>query len=289
MASYGLILVAKIFCFVTLSAYAQDFSGKVVGVTDGDNITVLRINTPVDVRLNGIDAPEPGQPYGERAKQFVSALCFGDYITVRISGLDKYGRTLGDVILGDGRILNEELLRAGMAWHYVNYSADEGLAEIESKARLMKIGLWSDPLPVAPWEWRLRASGVSELAGQKLGLTSSLGGPMVYITVKGKKYHSENCRFLRKSRIPISLAAAQAKGYGPCSVCNPCASNTGGAALSRAKASDPGNQTVYVIRTGSKYHKAGCRHLRRSAIPMKLKDAAINYAPCSVCKPPKTE
>ena len=108
-------------CYFTLPLNAQVLRGKVVGVTDGDTITILRGTTPIKLRLNGIDAPEAGQPFGERSKQFASALCFGDEVTVKALGTDKYGRTLGDIVLGDGRILNQELVQAGMAWHYKEY------------------------------------------------------------------------------------------------------------------------------------------------------------------------
>ena len=93
------------------------FTARVVGVSDGDTITVLDGTTQVKVRLNGIDCPEKGQPFGARAKQLTSELGFGKSVTVCPSGADRYGRTLGEVVLPDGRVLNRELVEAGMAWH----------------------------------------------------------------------------------------------------------------------------------------------------------------------------
>lgn len=119
----------------------------------------------------------------------------------------------------------------------------------------------------------------------------------VYITRTGSKYHRDGCRSLAKSRIPISLKEASAKGFGPCSICRPpkvdSAAQSSKAAVSSISPS-PNNITpggnedvvVYVTRTGAKYHRAGCRYLARSMIPMPLKEAAARYGPCSVCRPP---
>jgi endonuclease YncB( thermonuclease family) len=96
----------------------NQFSGKVVSVLDGDTIDILHNKRAKQIRLNGIDAPEKGQAFGQKAKQFVSEQAFGKEVTVKTFGLDKYGRTIGDVFLPDGRMLNEELVREGLAWWY---------------------------------------------------------------------------------------------------------------------------------------------------------------------------
>lgn len=132
----------------------EPFDARVVGVSDGDTITVLEGTTQVKVRLNGIDCPERRQAFGARAKQLTSELAFGKTVTVRPFGKDRYGRVLGDVILPDGRVLNQELVAAGMAWHYTQYSKDETLARLERQAREGRVGLWSEARPVAPWELR---------------------------------------------------------------------------------------------------------------------------------------
>jgi micrococcal nuclease len=139
------------------------FSGKVVGVTDGDTITVLRDGRGERVRLHGIDCPETGQPYGSTAKQFVSEMVFGKDVTVKDYGLDstRSKRTLGDIVLPDGRVVNEELLRAGLAWWYRKYVPNrEDLAALEEEARTAKRGLWADPNPVPPWCWRKLKKGM---------------------------------------------------------------------------------------------------------------------------------
>ncbi len=78
----------------------------------------------------------------------------GKVVTVKETGHDRYGRTLGDVILPDGRNLNHELLKAGYAWWFRWYSKDVRLGEMEDEARLAKRGLWADAEPVPPWDWR---------------------------------------------------------------------------------------------------------------------------------------
>jgi endonuclease YncB( thermonuclease family) len=132
----------------------EPFTARVVGVTDGDTITVLDGTTQVRVRLNGIDCPEKGQAFGSQARRLTSELAFGRAVTVRPVGSDRYGRTLAEVVLPDGRILNRELVAAGMAWHYTRYSKDETLSKLERQARKVGLGVWSDARPVAPWEFR---------------------------------------------------------------------------------------------------------------------------------------
>ena len=145
---------------------AEEFSGKVVGVSDGDTITVLRNRTPIKVRLHGIDCPEIGQDFGSRAKAFTSELVFGQVVKVVPWDTDRYGRTVADVILVDGRILNHELVRGCLAWRYRKYAPDIGtLAELEAAARDAKRGLWSQPNPrpalgVAKDQGRSPARGV---------------------------------------------------------------------------------------------------------------------------------
>jgi micrococcal nuclease len=109
-------LVALIVLAWVVPARAEDFSGKVVGVSDGDTITVLRDRTPIKVRLHGIDAPEAGQDFGSRAKQAASELAFGKVVTIQPRDTDRYGRTVALVVLPDGWTLNHELVRSGFAW-----------------------------------------------------------------------------------------------------------------------------------------------------------------------------
>jgi len=148
-----------LFLFLTSFQTIDTIKGKVVSIKDGDSIVILTTDTKqIEIRLEGIDCPEKGQDFGNRAKQFTSNLVMQQNVTVQTSGLDGYGRTLGYVFLSDGTNLNHELLKAGLAWHFVKYNKDPDLATLENTARSNKIGLWSHTNPTAPWDWRASKS-----------------------------------------------------------------------------------------------------------------------------------
>jgi endonuclease YncB( thermonuclease family) len=137
---------------------AADYTGRVVGVLDGDTIEVLNGHHTEHIRLSGIDCPEKAQAYGKRAKQAASVLAFGKEVTIQMHGYDKYKRTLGDVILPDGMNLNQELVKQGWCWWYRKYApGDTVLERLETEARAERKGLWVDPAPIPPWEWRKRS------------------------------------------------------------------------------------------------------------------------------------
>ena len=137
-----------------LSPFSKTFYAKVVGITDGDSITVLtKDNQQIKIRLEGIDCPEHNQDFGQKAKQATSALCFNKQVRIEKSGEDQYGRTLAFVYVGD-LCVNKELLRQGMAWHYKKYNKSPELAKLEDEARSKRIGLWSQSAPIAPWDFR---------------------------------------------------------------------------------------------------------------------------------------
>ena len=136
------------------SAYA-DISGKVIGISDGDTLTLLSGREQIKVRLTEMDAPEKKQPFGNRSKQSLSALCFNKTARLDEQGKDRYGRTLARVYC-DGIDANAEQVRRGMAWVYDRYVTDRSLYGLQDDARAAKRGLWVDPAPVPPWEWRHR-------------------------------------------------------------------------------------------------------------------------------------
>lgn len=137
---------------ISLSINSQILSGKIVRVSDGDTVVLLdSTNTQHKIRLDGIDCPEKGQDYGTKATNFTKELCAGKYVDVDIIGYDRYKRILGVVWIGDVN-LNEELLKAGLAWRY-KYNKDEYYLELEYKAREDKINIWSMKA-IAPWDWR---------------------------------------------------------------------------------------------------------------------------------------
>lgn len=139
------------------TAYA-DITGRVVGVLDGDTIDVLVDHKPVRVRLGQVDAPESRAEFGTRAKQALSKAVFAKVVHVKTSGTDRYGRTIGTVLV-DGQDINRLMVAQGMAWVYRQYLTDQSLLDVEAKARNGRVGLWADPNPVAPWEWRAQRRG----------------------------------------------------------------------------------------------------------------------------------
>lgn len=158
-------VIIVVLVFALADGRAQSFSGRVVGLADGDTIDVLRNSRPVRVRLHGIDCPESGQAFGRQARQYTSKLAFGRTVKVHVRGMDRYGRFVADVLLPDGSSLNRELVRAGLAWHYVRYSMDRTLASLETEARASRRGLWVDARPVPPWAFRRERSAAPAGSG----------------------------------------------------------------------------------------------------------------------------
>lgn len=195
----------------------QAFEGKVISIADGDTISVLHNGVPEKIRLNGIDCPEKNQAFGNNAKQFTGDMVFGKIVTIKEYAKDKYGRTIGDVFLPDGKNLNKELVIAGFAWWYRQYSNDRELEELEQEAKLSQRGLWSDSNPVPPWDWRHNPNKLTQ--NNSFTEQEPTIDAIVYITKTGSKYHREGCRHL-KSSMPIKLSEISSR-YSPCSVCNP--------------------------------------------------------------------
>jgi micrococcal nuclease len=141
-----------------------EITGKVVSIADGDTITILTAEKKqVKIRLNGIDAPERGQPFGTKSKEMLSHIIGKSDVRVETHGEDRYGRTIGDVLVRTPNSaasdpeanLNFMMVANGYAWHYVRYAPDnKKLADAEKHARELKLGLWADASPVAPWDWR---------------------------------------------------------------------------------------------------------------------------------------
>ncbi len=172
------------------------FRGRVVGITDGDTITVLDDqNQQHTIRLAEIDAPERGQPWGNRSRQALSALVFGKTISVQQTDTDRYDRIVAR-LFADGRDVNRAMVEQGHAWAYRQYLTDETLVAVEARARASRVGLWSmsDQQTVAPWEWRQGVrgeSGEQPTAVRPQGLFSpALGSPAAVgqLSCSGKRF-----------------------------------------------------------------------------------------------------
>ena len=132
----------------------KTFQAKVVGIKDGDTFKVLYNNSEITIRLNHIDCPEKNQPYGKNAKWKASDLCFGKMVKIVSNGKkDRYKRLIAEVYCNNINI-NKELVKNGLAWHFKKYSSDNDYAKLEIQARKLKVGLWQQSNPIAPWNWR---------------------------------------------------------------------------------------------------------------------------------------
>lgn len=144
-----------LFLLVSLISSAQTLTGKVVGIMDGDSFKLLTADsTLVKVRLANIDCPEKKQAFSAKAKEFTSNAIFGKTVTINILKTDRYKRYISNVTYNDSLSLCHQLVKNGLAWHFVRYSNDSTLQLLEDTAKEDKVGLWQDPNPIAPWEWR---------------------------------------------------------------------------------------------------------------------------------------
>ena len=262
-------LLLSIFC------YSQDWR-TCVRVVDGDTI---ELDGKEIVRLIGVDTPEtkdprkPVQYYGQEAYEFTKNLVEGKKVRLEYDQdrTDKYDRTLAYVFLEDGTFVNAEIILQGYGHADTEFPCKylEEFRLFEKQARESEIGMWA---------------AREEIQQQNVNEDTK-----VYVTMTGKKYHSDNCRYLSKSKIPISLKVAIQRGYTPCSVCSPPVLD-----ISRPKVEKPreaktsSSVTVYITKTGKKYHRGSCSYLRQSKISILLNNAcARGYTPCSRCNPPK--
>ena len=198
----ALLLIPFLLAF---TASAFEFTGKVVGVYDGDTITVLRGKERVRVRISAVDCPEVRayfgkggqQPYSRQATQFTEKLVGGKRVMVKKVGNSR-DRTVGIVMLPDGRRLGHELLAAGYGWLDPRYSKDAGLLKAQATAKQAKRGLWAGTDPVAPWEWRKRTYTGKVVAGT-IRIVALLPNP------KGKDAGNEQVTLVNTSKVAVAL------------------------------------------------------------------------------------
>ena len=204
--------------------HAEQFTGKVVGISDGDTISVLREGKAVKVRLYGVDAPEKAQAFGTKARQFTGDLVFQQTVTVAIRSMDRYGRLVGEVLLPDGRSLGHVLVRAGLAWWYGQYAPhDATLAQFEAEARTAKRGLWADAHPVPPWQWRKEHREPARAGTPLISATTSTADAIIG-NRHSRVYHWSGCSDYDKVSVQNRVAfpsreAAEQAGYQPAGNC----------------------------------------------------------------------
>ena len=215
--SHYIIFYFIIVLFLSGISYAQSpIQGKVVGVADGDTITVLQDSKQYKIRLYGIDTPEKKQGFGQKAKKFTSDMVFRQQVKIVAYDTDRYGRTVGMVYIGK-KCLNEELIKNGYAWVYKKYCSESFCnrwLQLERKARVNKLGLWTYDNPVAPWEIRRGKSNKSKdkISGKYHGNISS------------HIFHAPDCKYFnckKCTKILQNRESAIKSGYRPCGICKP--------------------------------------------------------------------
>lgn len=176
---------------IAFATHAETLTGVVTDIADGDTLTILDSSKrQIKIRLAGIDAPEKGQAFGNRSKDNLVNLVFNKIVMVEAEKQDRYGRTVGKVFHSE-KDINLLQIRAGLAWWYEKYRKEQTPADqrlyqdAEQQARAQKVGLWRDPAPVAPWDFRHPAPGVV----QARATTCSCGEGPLCIGPKGGHYY----------------------------------------------------------------------------------------------------
>jgi endonuclease YncB( thermonuclease family) len=147
------VLLPVLLALTGAAGAAERLTGTVVGIADGDTLTVSDGTRQVRVRLAEIDAPERRQAFGSVARQHLAALCYRTQASVHVLSTDRYGRTVGRVRCGTTDA-NAAMVSAGLAWVFRRYARDPVLYRLEAEARRDRRGLWRDPAPVPPWAFR---------------------------------------------------------------------------------------------------------------------------------------
>lgn len=225
MGAVAIVLVAW---FAAAPPLPAPFDAPVAGVADGDSLVVIHDGGPLAIRLDGIDAPEAGQPWARKARQRAASLMRGR--TVRVLPRDRdtrYDRLVARVVVG-GVDVSETLVAEGLAWHYVRFSSDPRLAAAESAARAARRGLWADAKPVAPWDWRQRDRGTEPArnfapspAGPATGGSAATGA--LHGNTSSLVYHRPGCRHYWCARCTRSFDSgddARSAGYRPAGCCH---------------------------------------------------------------------
>ncbi len=220
---------------IAASASGAPFAGKVTDVVEGDIVSFTHDGNTETIRFADIDCPELAQPYGKEAQQFVADLALNKDVSVEGIGVDAHKQTLGVVTLGDGRVLNRELVSAGLAWFYDRHpNVDPTLPGLMAVARAAKKGLWADAAPLAPWDFRgdaLKEKAAKPVAAASDSAELPIGGA-VFVDKDGKVFHKSDCVLLDKTRQSVMLQDAQAQGYSPCRKCFPLKSKESATVIS---------------------------------------------------------
>ncbi len=204
---------------ITASAHSSTstFTGKVIDVADGDTITILtQSDGKIKIRLAGIDCPESTQTHGEKAKQYLSSLVDGKRVSIQPETVDRYGRTVG-MVLVNGANINEQIVSNGHGWVFRKYCTADYCGDwlkLEEKARKTRIGLWQDANPKPPWEWRAEQksgnNGVNTSAPAVETTNTGGGSSTVYHgNTRSQVFHGPTCKDYNCKNCTVVLGSAQ--------------------------------------------------------------------------------
>jgi len=218
----NILAFALCLILITTSAHAEEIVGEVIGIADGDTITVLQNRTQHRIRLYGIDTPEKSQAFGNKAKRFISGLVFHKKVRVVVEDVDRYKRKVGSVFVGS-TFVNEEMVRNGYAWVYRKYCKRSFCSEwlrLEEQARQNQLGLWSHKKPIPPWDFR--HGNKSSSAPTRSPAYVRAGG--YHGNVRSHVFHKPGCsgyNCKNCSAIFRTRQEAIEAGYRPCGNCKP--------------------------------------------------------------------
>lgn len=310
------LLILGPLLFLNSNCYA-DCAGKVLAVLEGDAI-VIDCAGMIEVGLYGIDAPEIAQPAGREAQFFVSSITLNKTVNLVEKKRDEQGRISGIVILPDGKNLNREIVRAGYAWYHEAASKDKVLSDLEKGAREKKIGLWVDPAPEAPRDFRSRNLTSKYSASQSTAAAQPAGAQLSSSTADADEIISPTRipKLPRRDDIGVSfrykqyrLNNVELEEHKNLASLNTFSRDQ----LSRlifldrkvSIARGGGGGTVYITRGGDEYHKISCPELGKLpdnyvrtvygwvkmandySFPVPLDRARLAFFPCPICDPPQ--
>lgn len=219
-----LTIIVFALSFVIVSARpnaGEEIAGKCISVTDGDTIKIYTGEAVYKVRLEGIDAPEPGQEFSSKAKQALEQKIKGKNITIEVTGYDKYRRMLGKLLL-DGEDIQFWLVRNGWAWQFTKYNKSEELKLAQSQAKQEKRGLWTGSLkPMSPWQYRERQRELSKIKKEKQRAQienkpkpKSTGG--YWLNTSSGTRHNRGCRYYFNTKRGRACGPNDGRACGKC-------------------------------------------------------------------------
>lgn len=213
----GSVLVILLVAFLSMPATAAELTGKAIHIADGDSFTLLvERNVEVRIRLAEIDAPESGQPYGDKSRRKLASLIHRKAVHVDVQTTDRYGRKVGRVYVGDIDI-NSEMVASGSAWVYRQYLRDGSLLDLEALARAEKRGLWSttEAQRQPPWEWRRNGQQESAPAGCLIKGNINSKGARIYHLPGQSNYGATKINEAKGERWFCSEEEARLAGWRP--------------------------------------------------------------------------